>query len=188
MSDKMDPGTVSMIKNLQEMTGRSLEDWVALVRSSGPKKHKEIIGFLKDQHGLTYGYANLIALTTLDSGVMSAGTGDDLLEQQYAGEKAALRPIYEAIIAELRNFGDDVELSPKKGYVSVRRNKQFAILQPSTKARLDVGMNLKGEAPQGRLEASGSFNAMVSHRVRLESIDGVDAELVDWLRRAYEAA
>ncbi|MEM9305400.1 MAG: DUF5655 domain-containing protein, partial [Pseudomonadota bacterium] len=82
----------------------------------------------------------------------------------------------------------DVELAPKKAYVSLRRQKQFGLIQPSTRTRVDVGINLKGDAPSGRLEASGSFNAMVSHRVRVSSADEVDAELIDWLREAFERA
>ena len=76
----------------------------------------------------------------------------------------------------------------KKTYVSLRRNKQFAILQPSTKTRFDVGINLKGTEATDRLEPSGSFNGMVSHRVRLHSLDEVDAELIGWLKEAYELA
>ena len=81
-----------------------------------------------------------------------------------------------------------IPCSPKKAYVSLRRNKQFAIFQPSTATRLDVGINLKGKPAKGRLEASGSFNSMVSHRVRVESAADVNAELVGWLREAYESA
>ena len=85
-------------------------------------------------------------------------------------------------------FGGDVEVSPKKTYVSLRRSKQFALVQPTTKTRVDVGLCLKGEATGPRLEAAGSFNSMVSHRVRLEKPADVDAELVGWLRQAYERA
>jgi hypothetical protein len=53
---------------------------------------------------------------------------------------------------------------------------------------VDVGLCLKREATGARLEAAGSFNAMVSHRVRLEKPADVDAELVGWLRQAYERA
>jgi len=107
---------------------------------------------------------------------------------QYSGDKAALRPLYDALIAAAQKFGNDVEIAPKKTYVSLRRSKQFALLQPSTKTRLDVGLNLKGEAPEGRLEASGSFNAMCTHRVRVESKADVDATLIAWLKRAYDRA
>ena len=88
----------------------------------------------------------------------------------------------------MKGFGDDVELSAKKAYVSLRRKKQFGLVQPSTKTRVDVGIQLKNVAPGGRLEASGSFNAMVSHRVRLGSVEEVDEELIGWLRDAYSAA
>ncbi len=81
-----------------------------------------------------------------------------------------------------------MELAPKKAYVSLRRAKQFAIIQPSTKTRVDVGINLMEAAPAGRLEASGSFNSMVSHRVRLAAVQDVDDELLGWLRAAYEAS
>jgi hypothetical protein len=82
-----------------------------------------------------------------------------------------------------------VEVSPKKTYVSLRRSKQFALVQPSTADRLDLGLNLKGVAATGRLEPSGSFNAMCTHRVRLGAeYGGVDAAVRKWLQRAYDAA
>jgi hypothetical protein len=85
-------------------------------------------------------------------------------------------------------FGKDVEFAPKKAYVSLRRSKQFGLIQPSTKTRVDVGINLKGRPAGERLEASGSFNAMVSHRVRVTAAKEVDAELIAWLREAYDQA
>jgi hypothetical protein len=75
-----------------------------------------------------------------------------------------------------------------KAYVSLKRKKQFALIQPSTATRLDVGIKLKGVEPSGRLEASGKFNEMVSHRVKVASADEVDAELIAWLKQAYEGA
>ena len=143
---------------------------------------------LKAEHGVTHGFANLIAHKSLESDAGSAGSSDDLVAAQYAGAKAGLRPIYDALIAAARKFGQDVEVAPKKTYVSLRRSKQFALIQPSTKDRVDVGINLKGVAPAGRLEASGSFNAMVTHRVRVAEEQGVDQELIRWLQEAYEAS
>ena len=117
-----------------------------------------------------------------------AKSGDDLVTAQYAGDKEKLKPIYDAIISAVQKFGKDVEVSPKKTYVSLRRKKQFAIIQPSTKTRVDIGINLKGEKPVGRLEAAGSFNAMVSHRVKIGEKKSVDAELKKWLKQAYDAS
>ena len=106
----------------------------------------------------------------------------------FAGPKAAIRPIYDKVIAIVSGLGNDVELAPKKGYTSLRRKKQFGLVQPSTKDRVDLGVNLKGEAPVGRLEPSGSFNAMVTHRVRLATEADVDGEVEAWLKAAYDRA
>ena len=178
----------SMIAGLKEKTGKSLEEWLKILRSSGLAKHKEFVTLLKGEHGLTHGFANMIALQALGSDSHTAGETDSLVDAQYAGAKAPLRPIYDAILAAVHKFGKDVEISPKKAYVSLRRNKQFAIVQPSTSTRVDVGINLKGVDPSGRLEASGSFNAMISHRVRIAKLAEVDKELTGWLRKAYEQA
>lgn len=184
----------SMVANLAEKTGKPMETWIAHVHASGLEKHGQIVKHLKTEHGVTHGYANLIAhyaRRAAEGGAAAAGAAPaetNLVEAQYAGAKADLRPIYDAVIARITGFGSDVEVSPKKTYVSLRRAKQFALVQPSTKTRVDVGIQLKGKEPGGRLEPSGSFNAMVSHRVRLESPTDVDDQLTAWLREAYDAA
>lgn len=172
---------------LRKNSGRGLDEWVADAKGSGIAKHKALVDWLKAERGLTHGYANSIAHKALASDASSIGD-NDLMAAMFAGPKAALRPIYDRLVEIVTGFGSDIELAPKKGYVSVRRSKQFAILQPSTKDRFDVGINLKGDAPGPRLEASGSFNAMVSHRVRTGSIADIDDELAGWLRDAYERA
>ena len=184
----MDPATATMIKNLEEKTGKTLAQWVAVVKGLGPKKHGEIVSFLKETHQLGHGYANPVAHSAAGLVGEDAASGEDLVAAQYAGEKAALKPMYDQLIKAISAFGKDVEVSPKKTYVSLRRSKQFALIQPTTKTRLDVGLNLKGVAPSGRLEASGSFNAMCTHRVRLESSDQIDKALTTWLKEAYEKA
>lgn len=176
----------TMVANMKEKTGKTLDQWVAVAKKSGKSKHGEIVSHLKAE-GLTHGYANLVAHTLLKSDAGSLAGSADLVAAQYAGEKTALKPIYDAIIKAVKKFGD-VEIAPKKTYVSLRRAKQFAIVQPSTKTRVDLGLNLKGAPAKGRLEASGSFNAMVSHRVRLEKPADVDKDVKAWLKAAYEHA
>jgi hypothetical protein len=177
----------SMIRNLEEKTGKPLAEWVQVARRSGLAKHKEILNHLKGEHGLTYGYANLVAMTALEA-EKPAATETDLVSAQYAGARASLRPVYDRIVEAVRRFGPDVEIAPKKAYVSLRRKKQFGLVQPSTATRVDVGLNLKEAPASGRLELSGSFSEMVSHRVRVSSLEEVDAELIAWLRAAYDAA
>ncbi len=172
---------------LRSKTGRGLEEWVTAARATGIGKHKALVDHLKANEGLTHGYANSVALKTFGSDASAIGD-EALLAAMFAGPKAGLQPIYDRLVAIARDFGSDVELAPKKGYVSLRRSKQFAILQPSTKDRFDLGLNPKGTEPGSRLEPSGRFNARVSHRVRLQSPDDVDGELIEWLRAAYERA
>jgi predicted transport protein len=161
---------------------------LVIIRANKLSKHKEMVTLLKETHGLTHGYANMIALQALQSDSQTASDTDALVDAQYAGGKAGLRPIYDALLAAVKKFGSDVDVSPKKAYVSLRRNKQFAIVQPSTATRLDVGINLKGIEPTQRLEVSGSFNAMVNHRVRISKASDIDKELLGWLKQAYDAS
>jgi len=184
---KIEDATATMIANLPEKTGKPLEAWLKLVAKSKLAKHGEIVSMLKAEHGVGHGFANLIAHKALASDAGSQD-GEDLVAAQYSGAKAVLKPIHDKLVKVIEAFGDDVELSPKKAYVSLRRSKQFGLIQPSTATRLDVGLVLKGVAPSGRLEAAGSWNAMVTHRVKLSSAADVDTELKAWLKAAYAAA
>ncbi len=156
--------------------------------ATGTDKHTAIRKFFQDEYGLTYGNANTLAVLTRDKLKGAAGEEENFVDVQYSDKKAGLRPIYDALIAQVEAFGDDVEIAPKRTYVSLRRNKQFGLVQPSTTTRVDVGINLPDVSAGNRLEASGSFNSMVSHRVRLSDPADVDDELIGWLRQAYDQA
>jgi predicted transport protein len=178
----------SMVDNMPEKTGKSMPDWFAVIKRAGLTKHAEMMRLLKDEHGMTYGYANSIALfyrQELDGGPPSDA---DLIATQYSGPKAALRPIYDQLIKGISAFGADVVIAPKKAYVSVRRKKQFAIIQPSTKTRVDLGINAKSLKATGQLEEAGNFNAMVNYRVRISNPTEISPQLFDWLKLAYEEA
>jgi hypothetical protein len=188
MAKSPEEGMASLHRNLLEKTGKSIDEWAGIARSTGLGKHKEIVTYLKTEHGLSHAYANQIALRALVPADAPTPGSDDLVNAQYAGAKAGLKPIHDALTSVVRAFGPDVEFSPKKAYVSLRRSKQFGLIQPSTATRVDVGLILKGVEPLGRLEASGSFNAMFTHRVKISTPAEVDAELIGWLRRAYDEA
>ncbi len=181
--------TAKMVESLATTTGRSMDKWLVLTKKRGKSKHGELVNWLKSEHDITHGYANLIAHFTLkqDAGSLIAD-GADLVSAMFAGDKAALRPIFDALMGHVHTLGSDIEEAPKKGYLSLRRKKQFATLHPSTKTRFDLGLKLKGVEPTGTLEAAGSWNAMVTHRVRLASASDVDGQVVAWLRTAYENA
>jgi hypothetical protein len=173
----------SMIDNMPANTGKSLAEWFTVLEATGLEKHGELLGHLKSAHGVSHGYANGIALQYRSRGVPQAD--DDLVESQYAGAKAALRPIHDAIVTEVQKFGPDVEIAPKKTSVSLRRTKQFALIEPASAKRVQLGIQLKGDAPTDRLL---SGNAMCSHKVNIASVDEIDDELLGWLREAYERA
>lgn len=109
-------------------------------------------------------------------------------DDQYGGAKAHLRPYLRSLTELAMGVGSDVEIAPKKRYVSLRRRRQFAMIQPTTSERIDVGINCSALVPTDRLEVAGSFSAMVSHRVRVTKVEEIDGELVRWLRLAYKRA
>jgi len=176
-----------MGESLKAKTGKGLDEWVATARGTGIAGHMALVNHLKTEHGLGHGYANMIVHAANESSSLSQ---DDevLVDAAFDGARAHWRPLYDRIVALVRAFGDDVELSPKKGYVSLRRKKQFALLQPSTKDRFDIGLALKGEEPAGKLELAGSWNAMVSHRVRIAADAEAGDDVAGWLRTAYDRA
>ena len=183
MAVRPEDSLAKMIASLKETTGRTLDEWRELITQKGLLRHGEVVSFLKSEHGVTHGYANQIALNRNPEPVQ---VDVDPISVVF-DKKDLARQIYDALISEISSFGPDVDIAPKKAYVSIRRKKQFAILQPAV-GRLDVGINLPGLDPTGRLEASGSFNAMLSHRIRVASAAEVDPELIAWLRSAYDRA
>jgi predicted transport protein len=176
----------TQVKNLEEKTGKKIDEWIKIVQNSKLEKHGELVNMLKEKYGIGHGYANMVVHTAKQSHAGFAEE-EDLINEQYKG-KESLRPWYDALMKIVKSLGKDVEVSPKKAYVSLRRKKQFAIIQPSTKTRLDVGLNLKDVTPSGKLEAAGSWNGMCSHRVKIEDATQVDAEVAQWLKTAYEQA
>ncbi len=183
----VDEATQTQIRNIETQTGQSLDELIAAGLATGQTKHKALQAFFTETYGLTYGNANVVAIFARDRLKGASGEEANFVDAQYEGKKAALRPLYDTLIAAVTDFGDDMAIAPKRTYVSLRRKKQFALVQPGP-GRVDVGINLMGVEPDGRLEKSGSFNAMCTHRVRVNSPDDVNDELLGWLRLAYEQA
>jgi hypothetical protein len=179
----LDDATANQMANVGKRTGRPFEEWVSLVRASGVAKHGQIVSMLKSEHGFGHGDANLVAIFALRAD--DAPAGDDAVDAIYTGRNGELRPLHDAAQAVVDGFGADVERAPKKTYVSLRRKKQFATLGPASGGRLEIGLNLPGETPAGRLEAT---TGMCTHRVRVASASELDPEVIGWLRAAYDRA
>jgi len=180
--DKAKEMQAKMLKSIEEITGLNPDIIVKEIRNQSLEKHGQKITYVKQKYGLSHGFANLLAHMSKGDFGKKEKTGD-LIENQYEG-KENLKPIYDKLCKALRSM-EGVTLAPKKAYVSVRTGKQFAIIQPSTKKRLDLGLKF----PKGHdvdLEDSGSFNTMVSHRIRLSSEAEVDEKVIAHLRSACE--
>jgi len=183
----MDQAEKTMLDNLYKNTGKTLEQWMTIVKQKNFAKHGEIIKFLKEEHSFTHGFANLVALKSRGTDAASVDNKDELIEKQYKG-KEHLKPLYDRLIAEILKFGKDIEIAPKNAYVSLKRKKQFAILQPATKTRFEIGLNLKGRKPEGILQAINSPNAMCSHKINLTDEKEITPEVINWLKAAYQEA
>lgn len=160
----LDQAVQTQINHIQEKTGKSFAELAVLVKNSGLSKHSELREMLMRELGLGYGDANSLMHAVLESdGVRAAAasglSGDAVLDELYSGPKAGLRPIHDALMVQIRPFGE-FEILPKKGYVSLRRKKQFAMIGPATHTRVEVGINIKQ----------------------------VDAALLAWLKAAFESA
>ena len=175
------------LNNVKAKTGKTPDDFRKLIEEKGLAKHGEIVAWLKSEFDLGHGHANAVVHEVLNPG--EGKPAGQKVDEHFSGKKAIWRETYEDLLAKVKEFGKDVDISPAKSYISlVKGEKKFGILQPSTPERFDIGIKLKGALPTDRLEAAGSWNAMVTHRVRVGDPNEVDAEVLHWLKQAYEAA
>lgn len=178
----------TMLDNLKEKTGKLLNEWHLLLKDLAPAKHGEAMKILKGEHGVSHGYANLISQTFFKPELLSASSNDNNPDEALLNGKEAIAEIFIGAKRLFEKVKGDVEFAYKKTYISLRTpKKQFALLQPSTKTRVDVGLNLKGVEPSGMAEAAGSWNSMVTHRIKLSEIEQVNDELQEWVQKAYDA-
>jgi len=181
----LEENAARMRRILEERTGKSFAAWVNIARKLGTSKHSDVVAYLKLEGPMSHGYATMVANASRNADVIAE---EDPIDALYAGPKVVLRPIHDALVRTVSTFGKDIEFLPKKGYVSLRRTKQFAMLQPSTDSRIDIGLNMKDVPPSGKLEASGKWNGMVSHRIRIGKAEDVDLDVKRWLKLAYDQA
>jgi len=185
----LDKAVQTQLDNIQKKTGKSLAELSAIAKNSGLTKHGELRDMFKEKLGLGHGDANALVHAVFESDGTRATEGksdDAVLDEIYAGLKSVFRPIHEKLIKEIDKFGE-FEIVPKKGYVSLRRKKQFAMIGPKTNTRFEVGINAKDLKKNPRLleQPKGS---MCNYIVPLTDVKEVDAELIGWIRFAFEAA
>ena len=177
----MDKALKTMIDNMPEKTGKSLDEWKIILKEKSFEKHSEGVKYLKQEYSVTHGFANTIVSLSKEEN----NSSEDLVENQYNG-KEKLIPIYNNLIEFIKTLGVDVTVTPKKGSVSVIRKRQFVLIKPATKTRIDLGFKLKDKPTTERLENSGPFGTMCTHRVKISNANEIDNELKVWIKEAYE--
>jgi hypothetical protein len=184
----IDKAIETQLANIEKRTGKTLAQLAAIIKKSGLEKHGEMVAMLKKDLGMGHGDANTLVhhvkgnITTTQEKLASGNPLDEI----YVGPKAALRPIHEKLMAAIEKWGE-FEIAPKKGYVSLRRKKQFAMLGPATNTRVEVGINAKNLPAASRLEPQPE-KSMCQYKVKVTSEKEVDKELISWIKAAFEGA
>ena len=186
--------TAKWVKELPQKTGRSLEEWVALIQSSGPASEKERREWLKQEHKLGTNYAAWLAgradgkNTEEDSPETYLKTAAEWVEAQYAGPRAELRPLYERLLKLGLGLGKDVKACPCKTMVPLYRQHVFAQIKPATNTRIDLGFALGNMKTPKRLIDTGGYEKKdrITRRIEIREKADIDDEVTRWMEKAYE--
>lgn len=186
--------TQKWVAELKTKTGRTLEEWLKLIKKSAPKDEKARREWLKMEHGLGKNSAWWLAeraegkASEIDDPDSYLKAAEGYVEEMFSGGKAGLRPIYDAILKVGLKTGKDVKACPCQTIVPLYRNHVFAQIKPTTNKRIDIGFALGDMKPTGRLIDTGGFakKDRITHRIPLEFVDDIDDEVKDWLKVAYD--
>ncbi|MGE5321876.1 MAG: DUF5655 domain-containing protein [Actinomycetota bacterium] len=185
--------TQKAISGLKEKTGRTLEQWILLLKQKGPKDQKQRREWLKTKHGLGTNYSSWIAEQSLGKGNDGSPeayllAAERYVEEMFAGPKATLRPIYDELLKLARSMGPDVKASPCQTMVPLYRNHVFAQIKPASRDRIDLGLALKDTRVPRRLIDTGGFakKDRITQRIEIRSTQDIDDEVKRWLKKAYD--
>ncbi len=178
----------SFASKLKEKTGKALDDWIAILKKSGPPTEKEQRSWLKEKHGFTTNYAQFVAARAAGHGGKEGYDPDGLVNAMFSGPKAALRSLYEELLAFGTSLGPDVKVCPCQTIVPFYRKHVFAQLKPSTRSRIDLGLALRDLKPTGPLIDTGGFakKDRITHRIEISSPRDFNDEAKRWWKKAYE--
>ena len=176
--------------SIKAKTGLGPDDFRAAAAAKGllgpDVKTASIVAWLKEEYGLGTGHS-MALVAALGQVPGQRLPVEEKINAQFGGAKAHWRGAFDTLLAQARQFGE-VTLAPTNSYISLLRGtKKFAIVQV-TAGRLDLGLKLPGVEGADLLEASGSWNSMVTHRLRLADPAELTPDVLGWLHRAYDAA
>jgi hypothetical protein len=179
------------LDTIKAKTGKTPDDFKALAAKRGllgpDVKAGEVVAWLKEDFGLGHGHAMAIVAVLRQSSSPMRSVADRIGEH-FKGDRERWRSPYDGLIGKLEQFGPGVSVAPTSSYLSVLKGKKkFALIQMTTD-RMDIGIKVAGTEPTSRLEIAGTWNSMVTHRVRVTKASQLDAPLISWLHQAYERA
>lgn len=177
----------ALVASMKERTGRTLEEWVALVHASGidPLDQKAVRNWLKTEHGLLQNTQWTIAEAAAEAAGWVRPTEEEYVDQQYQGPKAALRPIFDRLREIFESFGQDVRMEGRATYTPFVRGRQFVAIAATTRTRVDVGLRYT-KAPKSPLLTPSKGPGQATHKLSLTSVDEITDEVESLLREAYE--
>ena len=168
-------------------TGKTPDDFRILAQEKGLSKQGEIINWLEEEFELVHAHSKAVANAILNVDAPKV-SDDQSIAKHFSSIKEVWRVPYDEIIATLKTFGDDFSVAPTKTFLTLlRKDQKFGLIQVSAK-RLDIGIKLPGTKAKGRYENAGAWNSLVTHRVKIDSPEEIDADLYIWLRQAYDKA
>ena len=189
--DSLSKARDTQLNNIQKKTGKSIEELRVIIQESGLKKHGELRSMMADKFNLGFGDASMLVHYALGSDGQTAAEAsnaslEDLVSEIYSGPKAIFRELHEHIMKIVHSFGD-FEIAPKKGYLSLRRKRQFIMIGPATNTRFELGLNAKNLDENARLKAQPK-GSMCDYKIVVKSINEVDQQLITWMKTAYDNA
>jgi hypothetical protein len=182
------------IAALPTKTGKTLEQWLQIIHKEGPPTEKERRDWLKAKFHFGTNTAWWLAERAEGKGTEDGdakaylAAAERYVEEMFAGAKAGLRPLYDALLKLGLSVGKDAKACPCQTIVPLYRHHVFAQIKPATRTRIDLGFSLKGQKPPARfIDTGGAAKGdRITHRVPFQSVNDIDDQIKKWLKVAYD--
>ena len=186
--------TVKWVAELKQKTGRSLDEWLKLIKQDGPPSENERRDWLKSKFGLGTNSAWWLAERSVGKGEETSDpdqylrAAEKYVEEMFSGKKEGLRPIYDALLKLGLNIGKEAKACPCQTIVPLYRNHVFAQIKPTTQTRIDLGLALGNLKTPKRLIDTGGYakKDRITHRIEITSLKDIDQDVKRWLKVAYD--
>ncbi len=186
--------TRKWMAELKQKTGRTLAEWLKLIKKEGPPTEQERREWLKTKHGLGTNTAWWFAERSVGKGEEMGDEEDYLqaaekyVEEMFSAKKRALRPIYDALLTLGLSIGKEAKACPCQTIVPLYRNHVFAQIKPTTQTRIDFGLALGNLKAPKRLVDTGGYakKDRITHRFEITSLKDIDDDVKRWLKVAYD--